>query len=89
MTLDEFIMPDQQAEEKKIAKVEKTVSFITKRQHNSRPALDVTKFDVGSWTPEEIEQKTLDLYEKKDGVFSCLACDQTWPFVKICITIQT
>ena len=36
---------------------------------------DVTKFNVGSWTPEEIEQKTLDLYEKKDGVFSCLACD--------------
>ena len=75
MNLDEFIMPDQQSEEKKIAKVEQTVSFITKRQHNLRPALDFTKFNVGSWTPEEIEQKTLDLYEKKDGVFSCLACD--------------
>ena len=26
----------------------------------------------------EIEKKTADLYQKKDGVFSCLACNYTW-----------
>ena len=70
---------NQHTEENVIAKIDKTVSHINRRQP-SRPhhnVLNVTKFDVGSWTPEEIEKKTRDLYEKKDGVFSCLACDYT------------
>ena len=31
-------------------------------------------FNVESLTPEEIEKKTANLYQKKDGVFTCLAC---------------
>ena len=48
------------------------------RRKPSRPSQnDVTKFDVGSMTPEEIKRKTLELFETKDGDFNCLACDFT------------
>ena len=73
-TKDDFHF--QSAEENKIAKIDKTVSHI-RRQHSRTPLNDV-KFNVESLTPEEIEKKTADLYQKKDGVFSCLACNYTW-----------
>ena len=49
-----------------------------KRRPPQRPSQNkVTTFDVQSCTPEEIEKKTRELYVKKDGVFSCLACEYT------------
>ena len=49
-----------------------------KRRLPQRPSQNkVTTFDVQSCTPEEIERKTREVYEKKDGVFSCLACEYT------------
>ena len=67
----------QELEETQIVKMDKTVSNITRRQNLRSSPNDVRKFDVGSCTPEEIEKKTIDLYEKRDGVFSCLACEYT------------
>merc|ERR1712147_19084 len=47
-----------------------------KRRQSARVHNDnVTKFDVGSMTPEEIEVKRKELYQKDDGVWRCLACD--------------
>ena len=67
----------QQVEETQIVKTDRTVSNITRRQSLRSSQNDVTKFDVGSCTPEEIEDKIRNLYEKKDGVFRCLACGYT------------
>ena len=37
----------------------------------------VAKIDVGSMTTEEIESKKNELYQKIDGIWSCLACAYT------------
>ena len=47
----------------------------TKRQNFRPPSNDTTMIDVGSMSPEEIELKIKELYEKVDGVWRCLACD--------------
>ena len=60
-------------EEKQIVKIDKSQT----RQHSRTALNDITKFDVGSWILEEIEKKITDLYEKKDKVFCCLACEYT------------
>ena len=62
---------DDKLEERQIVVTERA----QRRQHSRTPLNDITKFDVGSSTPKEIEQKTKDLYEKKDRIFSCLACE--------------
>ena len=67
----------QQVEEMKVVRMDQTLSNVTRRQHSRSSSNDVTKFDVRSCTPEEIKKKTRDLYEKKDGVWSCLACEYT------------
>ncbi len=59
---------DKPVEERKMVKVDQ--SIITRRHSNN-----FTKFDVTSMTAEEIEKKTGELYEKKDGAWSCLECD--------------
>ena len=41
------------------------------------PKNDITKFDVGSMTSEEVEEKIKELYQKVDGVWECLACNYT------------
>ena len=49
-----------------------------KRRQSVRVHHDnITKFDVGSMTPEEIEVKIKQLYQQVDGVWRCLACDYT------------
>ena len=49
-----------------------------KRRQSVRVSHDNNeKFDVGSMTPEEIEGKIKELYQKVDGVWKCLACDYT------------
>ena len=69
----------QQVEEGKLVKMDQTLCNVTRRLHSRLSSNEVIKFDVGSFTPEEIEKKTRDLYEKKDGVLNCLACKYTTP----------
>ena len=75
MSSDEF--SSQQPEEKQIVKMQTTN---TRRQNFGRTTNDTVKFDVRSMTQDEIEWKTESLYEKKDGVWRCLACDYTSTF---------
>ena len=63
-------------EEKQIV----TMNTSTRRQYQRSNFDDITRFNVGSMTPDEIEKKTESLFEKKDGVWSCLACDYTTSF---------
>ena len=77
---EDILKPDEgmqdlnmELEEKQIVKIDQTQT----RRHSRTALNDITKFNVGSWTPEEIEKKTKDLYEKRDGVFSCLAYEYT------------
>ena len=49
----------------------------SRRRPSRVPQLDIVKFDVTSMSSEEIEQKVKQLYQKIDGVWSCLACDYT------------
>ena len=77
---EDILKPDEGTQDQNIELEEKQIVKIdqTQTRRHSRTALnDITKFNVGSWTPEEIEKKIKDLYEKKDGVFSCLACEYT------------
>ena len=48
-----------------------------KRQCSRAPTDDVTRIYVGNMTPEEVEAKTKELYEKIDGVWTCLHCGKT------------
>ena len=69
---EDYHQQTQPVEERKMVKVDPS---ITTRRHSSRASNNLTKFDVGSMTPEEIEKKTEELYEKKDGVWSCMQCE--------------
>ena len=56
------------------------IVIIQKRRQSVRVSKnDTAKFDMGSMTPEEIEVKIKELYQKVDGVWRCLACDYTTP----------
>ena len=48
-----------------------------KQRQCSRLSSNFKQFDVSSLTPEEIKQKTMDLFEKRNGFLSCLACEYT------------
>ena len=77
---EDILKPDEVMQDLNIELEEKTIVKIdqTRTRRQSRtPVNDITKFNVGSWTPDEIEQKTTDLYEKRDRAFSCLACEYT------------
>ena len=55
-----------------------TSDDVKQRSHYSRsPTNDVSRIYVGNMTPEEIEAKTQELYQKVDGVFTCLHCGKT------------
>ena len=47
------------------------------RQSVRVPHNDIEKFEVGLMTAEEIDVKIRELYQKVDGVWTCLACDYT------------
>ena len=55
-------------EDKQIVKMEKRLP---------RTPMNITKFDVSSMTSEEIEEKKDELFEKRDGIWRCLACEHT------------
>ena len=48
---------------------------ITRRQYQRPLTSDVANIDVASMTPEQIEEKMKELYQKIDGVWTCTACD--------------
>ena len=50
---------------------------ITRRQYARPVNNDDFRIDVTSFTPEEIEEKLKNLYQKVDGVWTCKACDYT------------
>ena len=66
-------------EEKRLAKVGDNDMMIRPRHYNRglSSSTQVDKFDVGSMTAEEIEMKKNELYQKIDGVWSCMACSYT------------
>ena len=47
------------------------------RQYSRTTSSNVPKIFVGNMTPEEIEAKTKDMYQKIDGVWTCLQCGKT------------
>ena len=48
-----------------------------KRQYSRTTTCDVPKIFVGNMTPVEIEAKTKEMYQKIDGVWTCLQCGKT------------
>ena len=71
---------DQVNENKGLAGVEDDENVPVKPRNYSRAASsnnEVAKFDAGSMTAEEINLKKNELYQKIDGVWSCLACSYT------------
>lgn len=48
-----------------------------RRQYSRAPANDGTLIYVGNMTPEQIKLKTKELYQKIDGVWTCLHCGKT------------
>ena len=48
-----------------------------KKQYSRASTNGVSSIYVGNMTPEEIEAKTQELYQKIDGVLTCLLCGKT------------
>ena len=48
-----------------------------RKQYSRAPNNDVKSIYVGNMTPEEIETKTQELFQKIDGVLTCLLCGKT------------
>ena len=71
-----------QAEDKQVVNIEKTLNTRKQQPRAPRYITDkrITKFDVSSMTSEEIEKKTDELIEKRDGCWSCRACDYSTSF---------
>ena len=72
------------AEETQVVNINTNKTFKTRIQYtkpsSSITSTEITKYDVQSMTAEEIQKKTEELYEKKDGVSHCLVCDYTTSF---------
>ena len=72
LSLDQF---QQAVEEKLVGNIE-SAPVVKPRQYNKCGiSKDVTKFDVGNMSSEEVELKIKELYQRNDGVQSCLVCD--------------
>ena len=63
-------------EAKSLARMNDNKEAIT-RQYVRPANIDASKIDVTSFTPEEIDKKRNELYQKVDGVWTCMACDYT------------
>lgn len=53
------------------------IEMIPAQRAPRKQTKDYVTFDVGSLTPEEINAKMKELYEKSDDGWRCLACDYT------------
>ena len=65
----------QPPQEKKVVRMNDNFAINTRRQFSRTNADD--RIDVSNLNNEEIEDKMKELYEKRDGVWNCLACDYT------------
>ena len=63
----------QHTQEKQMARMSTSVN--SRKQYLRTSAVE--KIDVVSLNSEEIEEKKKELFEKRDGVWNCLACDYT------------
>ena len=64
-------------EERKLVNNDDSYHPKKSRQSVRVPYNDIKKIEVGSMTPEEIEVKIKELYQKVEGIWRCLACDYT------------
>ena len=68
-----------QTEEKQIVNIKYNAYLDSIKTQNTRvpraPFNDAGRIDMGSMSPEEIELKIKELFEKVDGVWRCLACE--------------
>ena len=64
-------------EAKQLVKVDNNQEVISRRQYQRPSNSDVARIDVTSLSTEDIEQKIKELYEKVDGVWTCLNCNYT------------
>ena len=64
-------------EAKQLANVDNSQEGVTRRQYQIPSNSDVARIDVTSLSTEDIEQKIKELYEKVDGVWTCLNCNYT------------
>ena len=48
-----------------------------RKKYSRAPTSDVSRIDVSNMTPDEIETKTKEMYQKIDGVWTCLHCGKT------------
>ena len=60
-----------------------------RRQYARAPPNDVTRIYVGNMTPEEIEAKTRELYQKIDDFWTCLHCGKTSGPTNIRLHVET
>ena len=65
----------QSTHENQMARMNDNTVIMTRRQYSR--ANDAEKIDISSLSTEEINRKMKELYEKIDGVWSCMACDFT------------
>ena len=72
---EENVIPSAQTKKKK--KMNDNKEVITRRQNRKPPNSDASKIDVTSFTSEEIKERIKELYQRIDGVSSCMVCDYT------------
>ena len=53
------------------------VTVKQRRQYSIAQTTDAPRIHVGNMTPEEIEAKRTELYQKIDGMWTCLQCGKT------------
>ena len=62
-------------EAKQIVKIDNNLKLKTTRRYSRSSSSDAAKIDVTSLNAEEIKIKIKELYEKIDGVWTCMTCD--------------
>ena len=75
---EETVVPSAQA--KQLARMNDNKEVITRRQNRRPQHSDAPKIDVTSFTTEEIKEKIKELYQRIDGVSTCMVCDYTSPY---------
>ena len=71
----ENVIPSAQT--KHLAKMNDNKEVITRRQYRIPQNNDASMIDVTTFTYEEIEEKTKELHQRIDGVWTCMVCDYT------------
>ena len=70
---EESVIPS--AETKHLARMNDNKEVFSRRQNRRPQSSDASKIDVTSFTTEEIKEKIKELYQRIDGVSTCMVCD--------------